>query len=71
MHTQFEVDMLARAVHALEAIADELRAIRELKTQEVKAFEKKANAIHEKCETKQHELAEKKVLGQIPYNRSV
>ena len=35
MHTQFEVDMLARAVHALEAIADELRALRELKTREV------------------------------------
>ena len=34
MHTQFEVDMIARITHALEAIADELRMLRELKTQE-------------------------------------
>ena len=34
MLTQFETDMITRTVHALEAIADELRMIRELKTQE-------------------------------------
>lgn len=44
--TQWEQDMVSRAVNALEAIADELRSIRELKTQEVKELEKKSNAIH-------------------------
>lgn len=35
MLTQFETDMIARAVRALQEIADELRSIRELKTQEL------------------------------------
>ncbi len=43
--TQWEQDMVSRAVNALETIADELRNIRELKTQEVKELEKKSNAI--------------------------
>lgn len=34
MLTQFETDMISRAVHALENIADELRNLRELKAQE-------------------------------------
>ncbi len=43
--THWEKDMVSRAVNALETIADELRNIRELKTQEVKELEKKSNAI--------------------------
>ena len=35
MLTKFETDMIARAVYALETIADELRTIRELKTQDI------------------------------------
>ncbi len=34
MLTQFETNMISRAVHALESIADELRNLRELKAQE-------------------------------------
>lgn len=52
MHTQFEVDMIARAVHALEAIAEELRNLRELKTQEIKELEKKSNALKSLYEEK-------------------
>ena len=33
--TQFETNMISRIVHALESIAEELRFLRELKTQEV------------------------------------
>ena len=33
--TQFETNMISRAVYALESIAEELRNIRELKAQEV------------------------------------
>lgn len=35
MLTQFETDMISRAVYALESIAEELRNLRELKAQEV------------------------------------
>lgn len=35
MLTKFETDMISRAVYALESIAEELRNLRELKTQEV------------------------------------
>ena len=35
MLTKFENDMISRAVYALESIAEELRNLRELKTQEV------------------------------------
>ena len=34
MLTKFETDMISRAVYALENIAEELRFLRELKTQE-------------------------------------
>lgn len=34
--TQFEMDAIMRGVHALESIAEELRNLRELKTQELK-----------------------------------
>lgn len=34
MLTQFETNMISRAVHALEGIAEELRNLRELKAQE-------------------------------------
>ena len=33
--TQFETNMISRAVYALESIAEELRNLRELKAQEV------------------------------------
>ena len=35
MLTQFETNMISRAVYALESIAEELRNLRELKAQEV------------------------------------
>lgn len=41
MLTQFEMDSITKAVYALQAIADELRKIRELKTQELKENEDK------------------------------
>lgn len=47
MLTQFEMDSITKAVYALQAIADELRKIRELKTQEVKESEKKLNSLYE------------------------
>ena len=34
MLTQFETNMISRAVYALESIAEELRNLRELKAQE-------------------------------------
>ena len=39
MLTQFEMDAITKAVYALQAIAEELRKIRELKTQEFKENE--------------------------------
>jgi len=34
MLTQFETDMIARAVHALESIAEELKALQKMKAEE-------------------------------------
>lgn len=43
MLTQFETDAISKAVNALETIAEELRNLRKLKTQELKENEDKKN----------------------------
>ena len=60
MLTQFEMDSISRGIRALESIAEELRNLHELKTQELKELEKKSNAIHAVYEQKIKEIKESK-----------
>lgn len=57
--SQHEMNTIMRGINALESIAEELRAIRELKTQELKELEKKTNALHSMYMQKVQELNKK------------
>lgn len=46
MLTQFEMNAISKAVNALENIAEELRNLRELKTQELKEKEDKKKKLN-------------------------